>query len=161
MGQPRAEPGHQGQEHGRPDPAPPRHLRSAATVGSSHQQLRLIQLTALPDPVNQLPVFKYRARFRFSGISPALCVCPKIGEAVDAVLAGRGHGSFLANLASHRDGATGRGLKRSELIDAGVSSLAAATHTTSLLLSWTFHLVASQPALQDEAHEEIVAACGP
>jgi cytochrome P450 len=84
-----------------------------------------------------------------------------IAEAVDALVDGGGQRSFLARLAEHRDPDTGRAFRRSELIDAGVASLAAATHTTSLLLSWTFFLLASRPGLQDQAHDEIVAACGP
>ncbi len=84
-----------------------------------------------------------------------------IADAVDK-LTDTGDGlSFLARLARHRDPETGRGFTRAELTDAGVSSLAAATHTTSLLLSWTFYLLANRPDLQDEAHDEIVTACGP
>jgi cytochrome P450 len=84
-----------------------------------------------------------------------------IAEAVDALGHGGGESSFLGRLAQHRDPKTGRAFRRSELIDAGVASLAAATHTTSLLLSWTFHLMSNRPDLQAEAHAEIVAACGP
>ncbi len=84
-----------------------------------------------------------------------------IAEVLDRMDRSGENGSFLARLASHRDPETGRGFTRSELIDSGVASLAAATHTTSLLLSWTFYLLSSRPELDEEAHAEIVAACGP
>jgi pentalenene oxygenase len=83
-----------------------------------------------------------------------------IAEVLDQIATPGRIDSFLGRLASHRDAETGRGLTRSELIDTGVASLAAATHTTSLLLSWTFHLLSSRPDLDEEAHAEIVGVCG-
>jgi cytochrome P450 len=84
-----------------------------------------------------------------------------IAEVLDEIATPGRIDSFLGRLASHRDEETGRKLSRSELIDTGVASLAAATHTTSLLLSWTFYLLSSRPDLDEEAHAEIVGICGP
>jgi pentalenene oxygenase len=39
--------------------------------------------------------------------------------------------------------------------------MAAATHTTSILLTWAFHLLSTRPQLQEDAHDEVIAACGP
>jgi cytochrome P450 len=84
-----------------------------------------------------------------------------IAEVLDRTDRSEENDSFLGRLAAYRDPETGRSFSRSELIDSGVASLAAATHTTSLLLSWTFYLLSSRPELDEEAHAEIVAACGP
>jgi cytochrome P450 len=83
-----------------------------------------------------------------------------IAEVVDRTN-GSANGSFLSRLASHRDPETGRGFTREELIDSGVASLAAATHTTSLLLAWTFYLLSSRPEMDEEARAEVAAVCGP
>jgi pentalenene oxygenase len=39
--------------------------------------------------------------------------------------------------------------------------MAAATHTTSILLTWACHLLSTRPQLQEDAHDEVIAACGP
>ena len=84
-----------------------------------------------------------------------------VAAAVDAVRASGDTSSFLGRLAAYRDPQTGRALARSELVDGGVQSMAAATHTTAILLTWAFHLLSTRPKLQEDAHDEVVAACGP
>lgn len=100
--------------------------------------------------LNGLTFIKARSRMRST-----------IAEVLDRIATPGRIDSFLGRLASHRDPETGRGLTRSELIDTGVASVAAATHTTALLLSWTFYLLSSRPELDEEAYAEITGVCGP
>ena len=69
-------------------------------------------------------------------------------------------GDLLSMLLAARDEATGRGMTDKQLRDEVLTIFLAGHETTALNLSWTWHLLAGHPDVEEKLHEELRETLG-